>query len=144
MASQDPKKYHQAGLTYLVYGLLYWSGGFYLIEHGVVQQSGMAWFIIGGLFILVFPPLIWNGARSKILKWFTRILALFVLIRVIGLARVIVTDPGQAVPAPWGGEIPIVYGAVVFLLIAAATCWMLARAGWNIALRKKPDVEPAA
>ena len=52
MASQE-KKYHQAALTYLFYGLVYWGGGFYLIEHGVAQQSGIAWFITGGLFILV-------------------------------------------------------------------------------------------
>ena len=133
MVAQDPKKYHQAAVTYLVYGLIYWSGGFYLIEAGISQQSGVAWFIIGGLFILLFPPLIWNGGRSKILKWFTRLLAVFLVVRLIGLFRVILNDDGVMVPVPWGGEVALVYGAIVFMLVAAVACWMLARAGWNIA-----------
>jgi hypothetical protein len=132
MVPQDPKKYRQAALTYLIYGLIYWGGGFYLIETGISRQSGVAWFIVGGLFILLFPPLIWHGARRKTLTWFTRLLAVFVLIRVFGLARVILNDEGTAVPLPWGGAMPLAYGAVVFLLIAAGTCYMLARAGWNI------------
>ena len=42
MAGQDPKKYHQAAVTYLIYGLIYWSGGFYLIKTGLSEQSGTA------------------------------------------------------------------------------------------------------
>jgi hypothetical protein len=38
-------------------------------------------------------------------------------------------------PMPWGGEMPLVYGAAAFMLVAAVACWMLARAGWNIAFR---------
>lgn len=132
MIAQDPKKYHQAAITYLIYGLIYWGGGLYLIETGLSQQSGTAWFIIGALFILLFPPLIWNGARSNILKWFTRLLAVFLVVRLAGLVRVILNDAGAPAPLPWGGEIPLVYGTVVFLLVAAVACWMLARAGWNI------------
>jgi hypothetical protein len=130
MASRD-KRYHQAALTYLIYGLLYWSGGFYLIAQGISEQSGIGWFIVGALFILIFPPLIWHGARRKALQWFTRILALFVLIRVLGLARVILNDEGQMVPLPWDGSVSMRLGTAVFLVIAAGTCFMLARAGWS-------------
>ena len=144
MASQDPKKYRQAAVTYLIYGLIYWGGGLYLIEMGISQQSGTAWFIIGALFILIFPPLIWNGARSKILKWFTRLLAVFLVVRLIGLLRVIFNDEGAMAPLPLGGEVPLVYGAVAFMLVAAVACWMLARAGWNIEFGKKQPMEPAA
>ena len=132
MIAQDPKKYRQAAVTYLIYGLIYWGGGLYLIEMDISEQSGTAWFIIGALFILIFPPLIWNGARSKILKWFVRLLAVFLVVRLIGLLRIIITDDGSAAPLPWGGEVPLVYGAIAFLLVAAVACGMLARAGWNI------------
>ena len=132
MVAQDPRKYHQAAVTYLVYGLIYWGGGFYLIETGISQQSGAAWFVIGGLFIVLFPPLIWYGGRSKILKWFTRLLAVFLVVRLIGLLRVILNDDGVMVPLPWGGEIALVYGAAAFMLVAAVACWMLARAGFQV------------
>lgn len=136
------KKFHQAALTYLVYGLLYWGGGFYLIAQNLSQQSGVLWFIIGGLFILVFPPLIWHGASRKGLMWFTRILAVFVFIRVLGLGRVILNDPGNLVPTPWGSELPMRYGAITFVVIAAITCGMLARAGWNIGETQADTAEP--
>ena len=137
MNAQDPKKYRQAAVTYLIYGLIYWGGGLYLIETGISAQSGTAWFIIGALFILAFPPLIWNGARSKILKWFTRLLAVFLVVRIIGLIRVILNDQGTMVPMPWGGEAMIIYGALAFILVAAVTCFMLTRAGWNVEFGKK-------
>ena len=92
----------------------------------------MAWFIIGALFILIFPPLIWFGSKSKILKWFTRLLAIFLVVRLIGLLNIIIKDEGMMVPLPWGGEIALVYGAAAFMLVAAVACWMLARAGWDI------------
>ncbi len=127
------QKYHQAALVYLGYGLVYWGGGLYLIEAGVSGRSGSAWLVIGALFVLVFPPLIWRG-----FKWFTRILAALVALRVLGLVRVIFRDDGATVPLPWGGQIPMVYGAAVFLLVALATCFMLARAGWDLGTRKTP------
>lgn len=143
MATHE-EKYQQAALAYLVYGLIYWTGGLYLVAQGVAERSGVAWFVIGALFVLTFPPLIWSGARWKGLQWFTRLLAVLVLIRVFGLARVIIGDAGQIVPTPWGGEVPLVYGAAVFLLIAAATCLMLARAGWDVSLRSRRNAEPSS
>lgn len=120
------RKYHQAAITYLVYGLIYWLGGLYLIEIGVSRQDGMLWLIIGAAFVLVFPPLIWKGY-----KWFTRVLAILVGVRIIGLARVIAGDEGQTVTLPWNATVPQVVGAYIFLVIAAVACFMLARAGWS-------------
>lgn len=129
-------KYHQAALTYLGYGLVYWLGGFYLIEAGVSEQDGVLWLVIGAVFVLVFPLLIWNGYT-----WFTRILAVLVLVRIGGLVHVMATDAGATVPLPWGGALRMVYGAAVFLVVAAITCFMLVRAGWGLG-RRPTDGRP--
>jgi hypothetical protein len=75
---------------------------------------------------LGFPYLIW-----KRFKWMTRILALLVLVRVMGLVRIAARAESDRVPLPWGGEIATSHGAIVFMLIAVFTCILLARAGWQ-------------
>ena len=130
------QKYRQAALAYLVYGVVYWLGGYYMIEAGVSMRSGVLWLVIGAAFVLVFPVLIW-----KEFKWFTRILALFLGLRIVGLVRVIGTDEGASVPVPWGGSVPMRVGAGVFLLIAAAACFMLVRAGWAKPASEAPASE---
>lgn len=127
------QKYHQAALTYLIYGLIYLSGAVYLARMDVVTRSGWAWFLVGIAFILVLPPLIWYEY-----KWVTRILAVLVFVRVVGLGRTLARVGGETVPLPWEGSLPMRVGAVVFLLIAAVTGAMLARAGWDLGATKKP------
>lgn len=135
MATRN-EKYHQAALTYLLYGLLYLSGAVYLAWMDVAARSGWMWFLVGAVFVLVLPPLIWNEY-----KWVTRILAVLVFVRVAGLGRTILTVGGETVPMPWGGALPMRYGAVVFLLIAAVTGVMLVRAGWNLGAEEEPTPE---
>lgn len=130
------EKYHQAALTYLVYGLIYLSGAVYLAANDVVARSGWVWFLVGVVFILVLPPLIWYEY-----KWVTRILAVLVGVRVIGLGRTILNVGGETVPMPWGGSLPMRVGAVVFLLIAAVTGAMLVRAGWDLGAKEEPALE---
>jgi len=125
MATRE-QKYHQAAITYLIYGLIYLSGAIYLSVIDMVARSGWAWFFIGAIFLLVLPPLIW-----KKFKWVTRILAVLVFVRVAGLARLIITDKGETVPLPGGTSLPMVYGAAAFLIVAALTGGMLVRAGWS-------------
>jgi len=134
MAPQTDK-YHQAALTYLVYGFIYLNGAIYLAANDVVARSGWVWFAVGAAFILVLPPLIWYEY-----KWVTRILAVLVGVRVIGLGRTILNVGGETVPMPWGGALPMRYGAVVFLLVAVATGAMLVRAGWNLGAQENPGV----
>ena len=129
MHSQQRAKYRQAAVAYALYGFVYLGGGLYLIEAGVSEQDSRLWVVIGVAFLLVFPPLIWRGYR-----WFTRLLALLVGVRVLGVGRVIVTDAGRMVPLPGGDEMPMVYGAAAFLVVALLTCGMLARAGWDLGL----------
>jgi hypothetical protein len=52
-------------------------------------------------------------------------------IRVAGLIRVMVNSTGETVPLPWGAELPMAYGAAVFMVVAAVACAMLIRAGWS-------------
>lgn len=134
--STRTQKYHQAALTYLIYGLLYLSGAVYLARMDVVARSGWVWFLVGTAFLLVLPPLIW-----KEFKWVTRILAVLVFVRVAGLGRTILTTGGETVPLPGGGTLPMQYGAVVFLLIAAMTGAMLARAGWTLGAEEESASE---
>lgn len=125
------QKYRQAAITYLVYGLIYLGGAVYLAEIGAVARSGWVWFLVGAIFLLVLPPLVWYE-----FKWVTRILAILVFVRVVGLVRVIVNDEGETVPLPWDGAVPMRYGAVAFLIVAVVAGAMLVRAGWNLGKAK--------
>lgn len=120
------QKYHQAAITYFIYGLIYLSGALYLAAMDVVVRSEFAWFLVGAVFVLVLPPLIWYE-----FKWITRILAVLVFVRVIGLGRTILTNEGATVPLPRSGSIAMAWGGVAFLLVAVVTGGMLVRAGWN-------------
>ena len=120
------RKYTQAAIGYLVYGVIYLAGAIYLGRIGRGPDATVWWYVIGAAIALGFPYLIW-----KRFKWMTRILAVLVLVRVVGLIRVAVRADAAPVPLPWGGEIAMSYGAIVFMLIAATTCILLARAGWQ-------------
>jgi hypothetical protein len=121
------RKYNQAAIGYLVYGVIYLAGAIYLGRIGKGPADGTVWwYLIGAAIAFGFPFLIW-----KQFKWVTRILAVLVLVRVIGLVRIAVRSDTEPVPLPWGGEIATSHGAIVFMLIAAATCILLARAGWQ-------------
>lgn len=125
------QRYHQAAITYLIYGLIYLSGAVYLAETDVVARSGLVWFLVGLVFVLVLPPLIW-----KEFKWVTRILAVLVFVRVAGLVRVIASHAGETVPLPGGPVLSMQYGAAAFLVVAVVTGAMLIRAGWDLGQKK--------
>lgn len=125
------RKYHQAAVAYLVYGLVYLAGALYVAEVGLSARtagpgSGLVWFLIGGLFVAVFPVLIWKGYT-----WFTRLLAVLVLVRVLGLVRILFENSGGRVPLPGGADLPMSYGILTFLILTSAVGFMLARAGWG-------------
>lgn len=125
-------RYRQAAVAYLIYGIVYLTGAVYLASMDVVARSGWVWFLVGVLFILVLPPLIWYEY-----KWVTRVLAILIGVRVVGLGRTIVTGTSEPVPMPGGWELPMQYGALVFLVVAALTGFMLARAGWRFGRGEK-------
>ena len=121
------RKYRDAAIGYLVYGVIYLAGAIYLGRIGKGPDGTLWWYVIGAAMAFGFPYLIWNR-----FKWVTRVLAVLVLVRVIGLLRIAVrSDDVEAVPLPWGGEIAMSHGAVLFMVIALLTCVLLARAGWQ-------------
>ena len=124
----DPatRKYHQAAIGYLVYGAIYLAGAVYLGRSGRGPEGSVWWYLIGAGMALGFPWLIW-----KQFTWVTRILAVLVFVRIVGLGRVAARSGAQPVQLPWGGEILMSRGAIVFMLIAMVTCILLARAGWQ-------------
>ena len=125
--SHDPsaRKYQQAAIGYLVYGVIYLAGAIYLGRIGRGPDASAWWYLVGAAMAIGFPYLIW-----KRFKWATRILAVLIVVRVVGLARIARTGT-ESVPLPWGGEIAMSHGAIVFMFIALATGVLLARAGWQ-------------
>jgi hypothetical protein len=120
------RKYDHAAIGYLVYGLIYLAGAIYLGQVGKGPDANALWYVIGAVMAFGFPYLIW-----KRFKWMTRVLAVLVLVRVIGLVRIAARAESDPVPLPWGGEIATSHGAIVFTLVAVVTCILLARAGWQ-------------
>jgi hypothetical protein len=130
MASQD-EKFRTAAWTYFVYGVFYWFGGLYLAMRGFTVRSGIVWFVLGALFVVVFPWLIARGARGRGYLWFTRILTLLVAFRAFGVGRVMLAPTVPSVPLPGGAEISMSLGAGLFFFITLVTMAMLARAAWS-------------
>ena len=93
----------------------------------MTSRAGIIWFAVGATLIILFPWLIRKGS-----VWFTRLLAVLVLFRAVGVARVIVKPTIRAVPLPGGIEISMRAGAVFFLLVTLGTGYMLARAAWDL------------
>jgi hypothetical protein len=120
------RRYAQAAIGYLVYGVIYLAGAIYLGRIGRGPDATVWWYVIGAAIAFGFPCLIW-----KRFKWMTRILSVLVLVRVVGLVRIAVRADTAPVPLPWGGQIATSHGAIIFMLIALTTCILLARAGWQ-------------
>lgn len=140
MATREAK-FRQAAWTYLGYGLIYLAGAAYLTAIGMgprgVGRPGPAWLAlftltVGTLFVALFPWLIARGARNRGYLWFARLLTLFVLVRVVGVAQVAWAPTVPAVPLPGGGAISMSLGATVFGVVALVTALMLARAAWDL------------
>lgn len=129
MATREAK-FKQAAWAYFAYGVIYWLGGLYLASRGIAVGRGLIWFVLGAVFVVLFPWLIARGARGTGYLWFCRLLTLAVAYRAFEVGRVALAPKFRAVPLPGGGEIPMSLGAGVFFLITLATAAMLARAAW--------------
>lgn len=133
------EKFRQAAWTYGGYGVVYWLGGLVLLQAGLgprgMTRGGAAWFVVGALFILVFP---WLLARDRAWfdRWvlsrrdFARVLALLVAIRAIEVARIARASRHEVVPV-LGAEVPMRLGAWAFFAVTAVTAVMVARAAWS-------------
>jgi hypothetical protein len=131
-------RFRRAAWTYLAYGVVYWLGGLVLARSGLgprgMERGGLAWFVVGALFIVVFP---WVLARERewVDRWvlsrrdIARILTVLVALRAVEVARVAWAPRTGTVPV-LGLAVPMSAGAWAFVLVTALTAVMLARAAW--------------
>ena len=135
----DP--FRVAARAYLVYGVIYWIGGFYLALHGIgvrggrVMQSGVVWIVLGLVFIVLIPYLLVQR-RAWFERWilsrrdFARVLAAFMAVRAWHVLRVALRPDTASVAAPWGGEVTFRAGAIAFLIVTVAALVLIGRAAW--------------
>jgi hypothetical protein len=138
MTAGREARFRQAAWTYLGYGVLYWVGGLVLARSGLgprgMERGGLAWFVVGALFVVVFP---WLLARERawVDRWllsrrdFARILTVLVALRAVEVAR-IAWAPRTTTVSVLGLGVPMSVGAWAFVLITGVTAVMLARAAW--------------
>lgn len=125
------EKFRHAAIAYGIYGLLYLVGAIYLAGTGgsprALQSGAWVWFAIGGLIVFLFPYLLWRG-----FTWFARLLVFLMAYRAWELLKLAVAPRTEAVALPWGGSLPMAYGAAAFFLVTIATAALVARAAWNL------------
>ena len=130
-----------AARAYLVYGVIYWLGGFYLATQGVgvrgdrMMQPGVAWILLGLVLVGAIPYLL-ARRRAWFERWilsrrdFARVLTVFMAVRAWHVLRVALRPETASVAAPWGGEVTFRAGAIVFLIVTVAALLLVGRAAW--------------
>jgi hypothetical protein len=100
-----------------------------------MERGGMAWFVVGALFVVVFPWLLLRE-RGWFARWvlsrrdFARVLTLLVALRAVEVAR-IARAPRTETVSILGLAVSMRAGAWVFCLLTVLTAVMLARAAWS-------------
>jgi hypothetical protein len=132
-------RFRDAAWAYLVYGVVYWLGGLALAGAGLgprgMERGRIAWFVVGALFVVVFPWLL-RRERRWFDRWilsrrdFARFLTVLVALRAVEVAR-IARAPRVETVEFLGLAVPMQAGAWAFVLVTAATAVLLARAGWG-------------
>jgi hypothetical protein len=134
-------RFHLASRAYLVYGVIYWIGGFYLATQGVgvrggrMMQAGVVWIVIGLVLVAAIPYLL-AGRRAWFERWilsrrdFARVLTAFMALRAWHVLRVALRPETASIPAPWGGQITFRAGAIVFWIVTVAALLLIGRAAW--------------
>ena len=138
MATRE-ERFRQAAWTYVGYGVVYWLGGLVLASGGLgprgMERGGTAWFVVGALFVVVFPWLLIKE-RGWFVRWvlsrrdFARVLTLLVTIRAVEVARIAWMPRAEAVSV-LGLDVSMRAGAWAFCLLTVVTAVMLARAAWS-------------
>jgi hypothetical protein len=135
----DP--FRLAARTYLVYGVVYWLGGFYLATQGVgvrggrMMQAGVVWIVLGLVLVVLIPYLL-AQRQAWFERWilsrrdFARVLAAFMALRAWHVLKVALRPETASVAAPWGGEVTFRIGAIVFLIVTVAALVLIGRAAW--------------
>jgi hypothetical protein len=134
-------RFRLAARAYLVYGVIYWIGGVYLVSQGVgvrggrMVQPGVVWIVLGLVFVAAIPYLL-AQRRAWFERWIlsrrdvARILVAFMALRAWHVLRVAVRPDTASVSTPWGGEMTFRAGAIVFVVVTVAALALVARAAW--------------
>jgi hypothetical protein len=143
MSPDGDDRYRLAARAYFVYGVVYWLGGVWLALQGIgvraggsVAWSGVAWIVIGLVFVVLIPFLL-RRRRVVFERWilsrrdFARILTVLMLFRATQVARVALRPETPSVPAPWGGTVSFQAGGVVFFAVTVVALALVARAAWS-------------
>jgi hypothetical protein len=136
-------RFRTAARAYLVYGVVYWIGGAYLAWQGVgvraggaVAWRGVAWILIGLIFVFLIPSLL-HRRRPGFERWvlsrrdFARIISVLMAVRAFEVARIATRADAASVPAPWGTPISFRAGAIVFFVVTVGALVLVARAAWT-------------
>ena len=128
--TEEARRSRQAGVAYLVYGIIYMMGAGHLGMTGATSRASESgawvWYATGALFVLLFPWLISRG-----FKWFTRVLAALVCVRIYGLITV-AAGPTASEDLELIGSLTVTksIGAIAFAAVAMVTVFFLARASF--------------
>jgi len=134
-------RFRLAARAYLVYGVVYWLGGFYLATQGVgvrggrMMQAGVVWIVLG-LVLVVFIPYLLAQRRAWFERWilsrrdFARVLTAFMAVRAWHVLKVALRPETATVAAPWGGEVTFRVGAIVFVIVTVAALLVIGRGAW--------------
>ena len=143
--TESERRFRDAARGYLVYGVVYYAGGLYLLWHGVGVMGSMegrrlgtlAFWALAGLVPMLGIPFLIHTRHAWFERWvfsrrdFTRVVALFLAFRAYKIGQVITHGHGAAVPAPWGGSVTFQVGAAVFFVITVGALIMVVRAAWS-------------
>jgi hypothetical protein len=131
--SSDPspanaRRYRDAAVAYFVYGVVYLIGAGHLGLTGAssrTSESGAwVWYAVGLVILVTFPLLI---ARRFV--WFTRLVALHLLVRIYGLALLSAGPTAhESLELVGGMSVSKGIGAIVFAGVAAVAAAFLIRA----------------
>ena len=137
-------RFRIAARGYLLYGIVYWIGGLYLLSQGVGVMGStegrrlgtMVFWAVAGLVPMLGIPYLLRARRGWFERWvfsrrdFARVVSLFLTFRAWKIGQVVVHGHGGSVPAPWGGTIGFPVGAAMFLVITVSALAAVARAAW--------------
>ncbi len=138
-------RFRSAARAYLLYGIVYWIGGLYMLGQGVGVMGAMegrrgtsiAFWGLAGLVPLLLIPYLLQARRRWFERWllsrrdFARLVAVLLAFRAWKVGQVALARDGGVVAAPWGGMVTFQAGAALFLVVTVIALAAVARAAWG-------------